>query len=117
MKTKKLRQDFDDVEDCCFWGRLGQGEKDFRITEVCINCNLELEKVERNALHTSPVLPETTTTTSQLVTKNIPELVDDDMTAPVCEAVLQPKRTAKRRKWVRKKNGLFGWVSIGSRKK
>ena len=59
MKTKKLRQDFDDVEDCCFWGRLGQGEKDFRITEVCINCNLELEKVERNALHASPVLPET----------------------------------------------------------
>ena len=45
------------------------------------------------------------------------DLIDDDMTAPVCEAVLQPKQTAKRRKWVRKKNGLFGWVSIGSRKK
>ena len=48
---------------------------------------------------------------------NIPDLIDDDMTAPVCEAVLQPKQTAKRRKWVQKKNGLFGWVSIGSRKK
>ena len=45
------------------------------------------------------------------------DLIDDDMTAPVCETVLQPKQTAKRRKWVRKKNGLFGWVSIGSREK
>ena len=52
-----------------------------------------------------------------MVNENIPDVIDDAMTAPVCEAVLKPKQAAKRRKWVQKKNGLFGWVSIGSRKK